>query len=109
MSKFLSIDIEGKEYLLGYPTRQSAINAEVKGLDITEAGKVLSTAETLFYTGLLAKQPFTTKEKASELLDKYVTEGGELEEVTQFLINEYVAFTKSPDGTKKKKAKIVEM
>ena len=64
--------------------------------------------EALFYTGLLAKQPQITREKAVELLDKYIEEGGEIEEITQFLISEYVAFTKSPEG-KKKKAKIVEI
>ena len=47
-------------------------------------------------------------EKWTESLDKYLEEGGEIEEVVQFLMNEYVAFTKSPEG-KKKKAKIVEI
>lgn len=105
----MKIEVGEKEYILGYPTRQDAINAEVNGLDITNAGKVLIMAETLFYTGLIAKQPEITREEASELLEKYIAEGGDVEETTQFLINEYVAFTKSPNGKKKKKAKIVEM
>lgn len=109
MSKLMKIDIENKEYILGYPTRKDAINAELNGLDITNAGKVLILTETLFYTGLLAKQPNINREEAVELLEKYIAEGGETEEITQFLLSEYMAFTKSPDGKKSKKAKIVEM
>lgn len=109
MSKLMKIEVGTKEYLLGYPTRKDAKIAEINGLDISEAGKVLLLTDTLFYTGLLAKQPEITREEAIELLEKYIAEGGETTEITQFLINEYVAFTKSPDGKKKKEAKIVEM
>lgn len=105
----MKIDVGEKEYILGYPTRKDAVNAETNGLDITNAGKVLSLSETLFYTGLLAKQPKITREESIEILEKYLEEGGELEEITQFLISEYTAFIKSPDGIKKKKAKIVEI
>lgn len=105
----MKIDVGGKEYLLGYPTRKDVVNAENNGLDITNAGKIISLTETLFYTGLLAKQPEMTKEEAVKLLEQYISEGGATEDIVQFLLNEYVAFTKSPDGKKKKKAKIVEM
>ena len=50
-----------------------------------------------------------TKDEADELLEEYVSEGGDIAEITQFLVNQYVAFTKSPNGKKKKKAKIIEM
>lgn len=50
-----------------------------------------------------------TKDEADELLEEYVSEGGDISEITQFLVNQYVAFTKSPNGKKKKKAKIIEM
>lgn len=109
MSKFIKIEVGDKEYSLGFPTRKDAVRAEFEGLDITNAGKVLSLSETLFYAGLLAKNPLMTREEAIEILEQYLTEGGEIEEITQFLINEYTAFIKSPDGKKKKKAKIVEM
>lgn len=105
----MKIRVGEEEYTLGYPTRRDAVNAEINGLDITNAGKVVMLTETLFHTGLLAKQPETTREKAVELLEKYIAEDGDTEEITKFLLNEYVAFTKSPDGKKKKKAKIVEM
>lgn len=109
MSRFLKIEIGEKEYSLGFPTRKDAMRAEMEGLDITNAGKILSLSETLFYAGLLARNPLMTREEANALLDQYLAEGGELEEITQFLINEYTAFIKSPAGKKKKKAKIVEM
>lgn len=105
----MKIDVGGKEYTLGYPTRKDAVNAEINGLDITNAGKVISLTETLFYTGLLAKHPEITREESVELLEQYIAEGGATEDITQFLLSEYVAFTKSPNGKKKKKAKIVEM
>lgn len=50
-----------------------------------------------------------TREKAVGLLEQYIEEDGEIEEITQFLIDEYTAFIKSPDGDKKKKAQIIEM
>ena len=109
MSKMIKVEIEGKEYILGYPTRNDARIAEMNGLDLTEAGKMIILTEILFFTGLLAKQPEIKREEAIELLEKYIAEGGEVEDITQFLINEYVAFSKSPDGKKKKKPQIVEM
>ena len=108
MSKLMEIEVKGKTYLLGYPTRKDAIKAENAGLDVTNV-KILSMIEVLFYSGLLAKQPATSREKANEIMEDYLAEGGDLEEITKFLTEQYVAFTKSPDGTKKKKAKIVEM
>jgi len=104
----MKIRVGEKDYLLGYPTRKDAVNAENNGLDITNAGKVVGLTETLFYTGMLAKQPDITKTKAIEVLEKYIAEDGDTEEITQFLISEYTAFIQSPNG-KKKKAKIVEM
>ena len=108
MIKLMEIEVKGKTYLLGYPTRKDAINAENAGLDVTNI-KILSMTEVLFYSGLLAKQPAISREKANEIMEDYLAEGGDLEEITKFLTEQYVAFTKSPDGTKKKKAKIVEM
>lgn len=105
----MKIDVGGKEYTLGYPTRKDAVNAEINGLDITNAGRILCTVDILFYTGLLAKQPTITREEAMKLQEQYGAEGGDVEEVATFLLNEYMAFTKSPDGKKKKEAKIVEM
>ena len=108
MSKLLEIEVKGKTYLLGYPTRKDAVRAENAGLDVTNI-KILSMTEVLFYSGLLAKQPTISRKEANEIMDNYLAEGGDLEEITKFLTEQYVAFTKSPDGMKKKKAKIIEM
>ena len=105
----MKVEIGDKEYILGYPTRKDAMIAEDNGLDLTEAGKIVKITATLFYTGLLAKQPKIKRDEAEELLEQYIAEGGEVEELTQFLVSEYMAFTQSPTGKKKKKAKIVEI
>lgn len=94
--------------MLGYPTRKDAIKAESAGLDVSNI-KILSMTEALFYTGLLAKQPYMSRDEADRIMEDYLSEGGDLEEITRFLIEQYVAFTKSPDNKKKQKAKIIEM
>ena len=111
MSKLMEIEVGDKNYVLGYPTRKDALIAEEKGLDvINNNGKVLTLSSKLFYTGLLAKQPKITEEEAMDVMEQYINEGGEIEEIIQFLTEQFVAFIQSPAGTKKKKkAKIVEM
>ena len=109
MSKLMEIEVKGKTYLLGYPTPKDALHAEDMGLNVTDTSKLLNMATTLFWTGLLAKQPNITKDEGVEIMYDYINENGDLEEVTKFLVEQFVAFTKSPDGTKKKKAKIITM
>lgn len=93
--------------MLGYPTPKDALHAEDMGLDVTNTNKLLNMTTTLFWTGLLAKQPNVTKDEGIAIMYDYISEDGDLEEVTKFLVEEFVAFTKSPDGKKKKKAKII--
>jgi len=110
MKELLEIEIGDKKYILGYPTRKDALTAELHGLDMLNAGgRILTLASKLFYTGLLAKQPKITEEQALDLMQQYIDEGGEIDEITQFLAEQFVAFIKSPDGTAKKKAKIIQM
>ena len=101
----LEIEVKGNKYLLGFPTRPDAIKAEEAGLDIVNV-KLLSMQEILFYAGLLAKQPEITREKADEIMEQYFEEGGDLAEITQFLIEQYVYYTKNSN---KKRAKIVKI
>ena len=108
MSRFKKIEVKGRTYYLGYPTRRDAIKAENAGLDIVNI-KLLSMQEVLFYSGLLAKQPEITEEEAYDLMEEYIASDGDLDELTTYLLNQYTAFIKSPDGKKKKKAEIVEM
>lgn len=104
--KLMKIKIGEKEYRLGYPTRNDAIVAEYNGLDITQAGKVVSLSETLFYTGLLARQKDITRDEADKLMEQYISEDGDLKEITNFLMNQYMGFFQAKNG--KKKATIVE-
>ena len=104
------IEIEEKEYKLGYPTRKDAINAENHGLRLLQLeNSPLAVSEQLFYTGLLANHPSITSDEASRLLGKYIEEGGEIGKINEFLIKQYSAFQQSPDGKKKKKVKIIKM
>ena len=108
-NKVLVIDIEGKEYKLGYPTRKAVKIAEEKGLNVVDSmNKLITVTDKLFYTGLLAFQDISEKE-AEELLDKYIEEGGDTDEIVSFLSEQYMAFIQSPEGKKKKKAKIIQI
>lgn len=111
MSKLIVIEVEEKEYKLGFPTREDAKNAEDKGLDmITNGGKLITLNDKIFYTGLLANHPSMTEYEANKLFEQYSNDGGDTDEVIKFLTEQYMAFMKSPNGKKKKKkAKIVEM
>lgn len=48
-----------------------------------------------------------TEEKADELLDKYINEGGDMEEVNTFLSTQYSNFIKSPTAKTIKKMRII--
>ena len=111
MSQLMEIEIGEKTYKLGFPTRKAAIKAEQNGLDmVNTGGKVLTTADKLFYTGLLAEQPEMDEETATNLLEQYISEGGDQAEITTFLTNEYLNFFASPTSKKqKKKAKIIKI
>ncbi len=109
-NKVLVIEIGGKEYKLGYPTRASVKNAEAKGLNVMDnLNKLVSMIDKLFYTGLLAYHSDIDERKAEKLLEQYISEGGDAEEISSFLSEQYMAFIKSPDGKKKKKAKIIQI
>lgn len=110
MSKLLEIEVKDKTYLLGYPTRKDALRAENEGLDVINGtSKLLGFSTKLFYTALLAKQPSINEEEAEKIMDDYIEEGGDLEEIITFLSEQYVGFTKSQSKKKKKKAKIITM
>lgn len=111
MSRVMKIEVGDKEYTLGFPTRKDAKRAEDRGLDLaTNNGKVITVMDKVFYTGLLAKHPSMTEYEAEKLYEKYREEGGDINEVIQFLVDEYLGFSKSPEAnTVKKKAKIIEM
>ena len=109
-NEMLEIEIGEKAYKLGFPTRKDAKIAEDNGLRLLQLeNKPIEVTDKLFYTALLAKQPSITESEAENLLNQYVEEGGEIGEINEFLIKQYTAFQKSPNGKKKKKAKIIRI
>ncbi len=109
-SKLIKIEVGDKEYTLGYPTREDAKIAERNGVDLINSnGKLVTLSDKVFWTGMLAKHPSMTEYEAIKIMEKYKEEGGDVDEVVTFLTEQYLAFIKSPDGKKKKKAKIIEM
>ena len=106
----MKIEVGNKEYTLGYPTREDAKIAESKGVDlVNNGGKLITLNDKIFWTGLLSKHPSTTEYEAIKIMERYKEEGGDIDEIISFLTEQYLAFIKSPDGKKKKKAQIVEM
>ncbi len=71
--------------------------------------KMLTFIDKLFYTALLAKQPTITEKQAEEILNKYIEDGGDINEISKFLSDQITSFFKSPDGASKKKVLIVEI
>lgn len=106
----IKIEVGDKEYTLGFPTRKDAKIAEDRGLNVIEGtSKLINFTDKLLYTSMIAKQPSITEYESEKIIEQYITEGGDIEEIISFLTEQYVAFSKSPTGTKKKKAKIVEI
>lgn len=109
-NEMLEIEVGEKTYKLGFPRRTDVKTAENKGLRLMQIeNKPIEVTDKLFYTALLAKQPSITESEAENLLNQYVEEGGEIGEINEFLIKQYTAFQKSPNGKKKKKAKIIRI
>lgn len=106
-SKYVEIEVGEKKYKLGYPNRLAVINAEKRGLNVT-SGNIVEIASMLFYTGLASYTPDLTLEEGLNIMDKFIADGGDLEEISKFLSNEYQNFITSPTSTKKKKIKIME-
>ena len=102
MAKAKKIEIEGKEYILAFPTRMDAQNAERLGfsLSLMETQPLIQT-DKLFHAALLAKHPNITEEEAVEIKDKFQNEGGDIGKINSFLIEQYMGFFKSQNGSKK--------
>ena len=119
MSKFMKLEVKGKEYFIGFSNRASVLKAERKGfmkvLKEMEDTPVEGTAKIL-QLGLLEKQPDITLKECNEILDKYIADNSDDEEtvdvgsISKFIIEQYTNFSGVPDGKKKvKEIPIVEM
>ena len=97
------INIEDKDYELSL-TRKSVIWLEKQGFDLTKVEQQpITTYNMMFEAGFKQDYP---EINASELLEKYEEEGGDITEVVTFLIEEYVAFINALTDTKSKKKKM---
>ena len=103
MAKAKKIEVSGKEYILAFPTRKDAENAERLGfcLNLMETQPLIQM-DKLFHSALLAKQPRTTAEMATDIREKYQEKGGDIGEINSFLIGEYMGFFKFQSGKKEK-------
>ena len=111
MAKAKKIEVEGREYILAFPTRKDAENAERIGfcLNLMET-QPLTQMDKLFHSALLAKQPRISAEMATDIREKYQEEGGDIGDVNSFLIEQYMGFFKFQNGKKKmKKAETIEI
>lgn len=111
MAKAKKIEVEGKDYILAFPTRKDAENAERIGFCLNSMEtQPLIQMDKLFHSALLAKQPKTTAEMAIEIREKFQEEGGDIGDINAFLIEQYMGFFKFQNGKKKvKKTETIEI
>lgn len=107
MSKVLIIDVQEKEYKFALD-RKEIVRAEKIGFRIRDIENSPITQISLFWkVGLHKYQPNLNDNQCDELMDLYIEEGGDINEVIEFLSNEYVAFLQTTQvDTKKKKARV---
>lgn len=111
MSKFIKLEYDGKEYMLGFSNRKAVINAEKRGFMryiSNIQNEPMNAQVNILLCGLLEKHPDMTFERTLDLVEKMQNDGIDLAEVLQFLSEEYANFT-SPQVSKKKKLEIVEI
>lgn len=119
MSKFMKLEVKGKEYLIGFSNRVSVLKAEregfIKALNSMDNAPVEGTAKLLHF-GMLEKHPKNTVEECNQILNDYIEEnmsdeeGVDIGQISKFVIEQYTAFSGAPAGKKKiKKIEIVEI
>lgn len=103
------IEIGDKEYTLCL-TRESIKEIEKQGFNISKfMDKPITYMDLLWYSGFYAKHRNINQTKAQNLQNQYREEGGDVNEVIEFLADEYSNFVNAPTDTKSvKKAKIVK-
>lgn len=104
-----TIEIKDKEYTLCL-TREAVKKIEAMGFNIQNfIQKPITYQDILWYGGFVAKHPDVNPNLAIKLMESY-SEDGDVDEVLEFLSEEYSNFVNAPADTasKKKKAKIVK-
>lgn len=107
MSKVLITEIEEKEYRFALD-RNEIIRAEKLGLKLREIENApITQLSILWSVGLHKHQPNLNEKQTLSLLDKYIEEDGDFNEIIEFLTGEYSAFFQTTQAdTKKKKARV---
>lgn len=107
--KGIKLNIDEKEYILGFANRESLKRAERRGLSFMDTKNILSFADKLFYCSLLDRQPEMTEEEANELIGKLADNGydytGVITELRK-LVDEVFSSTQIKDPKKIKQIKI---
>ena len=106
------IEINEKEYTLCL-TRETVKQIEARGFNVQNyIEKPLTYTDILWHGGFLKNHADINFNLAIKLLETYQEEGGDINEVIEFLAEEYSNFVNAPADTKskkkKKKAKIVK-
>lgn len=105
-----TIEINQKEYTLCL-TREAVKKIEGMGFNIQNfIQKPITYQDILWYGGFVSKHSDVNPNLAVKLMESYSEEGGDVNEVLEFLSEEYSNFVNAPADTasKTKKAKIVK-
>lgn len=104
-----TITINDKEYTLCL-TREAVKKIESMGFNIQNfIQKPITYQDILWYGGFVAKHPDVNSNLAIKLMESYREDEGDVNEVLEFLSEEYSNFVNAPaDTASKKKAKIVK-
>lgn len=104
-----TIEVSGKEYTLCL-TRKAVKEIENLGFNIQAfMNKPVTYMDILWYGGFITNHRTVNQNLSLKIMDSYKAEGGDVNEVIEFLASEYSNFVNAPTDTKAtKKAKIVK-
>lgn len=121
MAKFIKLELNEKEYLIGFSCRASVLKAEDMGfmevLESIDKKPVIGSAKILHF-GLMEKQPDLTLDDCNNILEeiaKYNVEHPNeiirVGDITQHILEAYYTFSATPlnQKAKAKKLAIVEL
>ena len=106
----LKVEIGDKDYLFELD-RASIRRGELNGFIPQKIEQQPQTMLSMFWSvGLYKHHPNISYQKAVELYDKYADEGGDIQQVIEFLGEQYQTFSQAtPEDSKKvKKAQIID-
>lgn len=108
MTRKFIVEIEDKEYAFALD-RKEIVRGEQLGMRLRdfELSPVTQTS-ILWQVGLHKFQPKLNAVVASDLMDKYIEEGGDVQEIVGFLLEEYASFFENTqtDTQKVKKGRV---